>query len=284
MPVCHICGKKVRNIEYHLIGEKHKDKISNMMREGYSILFLSKNSSELFGEKISYDMISTTCKHHGIKIPSLKDTANSQITRNLYKDTVEKTYGHGIHNVSQSELIKEKKNNTNLDRYGVINPFQREEVKKKSKETLYQKYGVFNPVELPWNTKNNGRLSRPHKKVSDYLTTINITHENDKPGLFRKFNDDLGRIYSPIPDIFIPNKNIVIEIFGDRWHMNPKLYNSSDIVVFFDGPHTGAEVWAGDEIRNNHILTFVVDIIVLWEYDIKHNFSSIKQMLLERLT
>jgi len=149
MPVCHICGKIVRNIDYHLIGEQYKDKISDMILAGYSILYLSKNSLTLFGEKISYDMISTTCKHHGIKIPSLKDTANSRITRDLYKSTVEKTYGHGITNVSQSKLIKEKKNNTNLDRYGVINPFQREEVKQKSKETLYKKYGVLNPVELP---------------------------------------------------------------------------------------------------------------------------------------
>lgn len=284
MPICHLCGKKVKNIEYHLIGEKHTNKIRDMMLAGYSILYLSNNSVELFGEKISYDMITTTCKHHQIKIPSLKDTANSQITRDLYKNTIEKTYGHGISNVSQSKIVKEKKNNTNLRRYGVINPFQREEVKKKSKETLYQKYGVYNTFELPWYTQNIGRLSRPHKKVSDYLTTVNIAHENDKAGLFRKFNDNLGRVYSPIPDIFIPNKNIVIEIFGDWWHMNPKLYNSSDIVMFFDGPHSGAEVWARDEIRKNHILTFGFDIIVIWEYDIKHNFDSIKQMLFKRLT
>jgi G:T-mismatch repair DNA endonuclease (very short patch repair protein) len=267
-----------------LIGEKHKDKISDMISTGYSILHLSTNSVELFGEKISYDMISTTCKHNNIKIPSLKDTANSQITRDLYKSTVEKTYGSGIINVSQSKLIKEKKNNTNLDRYGVINPFQREEVKQKSKETLYQKYGVFNPVELPCHTKNNGRFSKPHKKISDFLHTRAIEHENDKPGLFRKFNDDLKRVYSPIPDIFIPDKNIVIEIFGDRWHMNPQIYHESDIVVFFDGPHTAAEVWAGEKIRNNHIRYFGVDIIIIWEYDIKHNLEEIKLMLTERLT
>ena len=284
MPVCHICGKKVRNIEYHLIGEKHKNKINSMVNSGYSILCLSKNSLDLFGEKISYDMIVTTCKHHSIKIPGLKDTANSQITRDLYKSTVEKTYGYGIKNVSQSELIKEKKNNTNLDRYGVINPFQRKEVKQKSKETLYQKYGVFNPVELPWYTKNNGRFSKPHKTISDFLHVLGIEHENDKAGLFRKFNDDLKKVYSPIPDIFITNKNIVIEIFGDRWHMNPRIYHESDVVVFFDGEHTASEVWLGDEIRNNHIRYFGVDIIVIWEYDIKHNFEDIKLMLTEKLT
>lgn len=284
MPVCHICSKTVRNLEYHLIGEKYKDKIASLIDEGYSILYLSKNSIELFGEKISYDMITTTCKHNGIHVPSLKDTANSKITRNLYKSTVERIYGDGIYNVSQSNSIKEKKNNTNLDRYGVINPFQRSDVKQKSKETLYQKYGVLNPVELSWYKKNNGRFSRPHKKVSNFLMSQNIAHDNDRAGLFRKYNDDLRRVYSPIPDIFVSVKNTVIEIFGDRWHMNPKLYHGSDVVVFFDGPHTAAEVWKGDEIRNIHIRSFGVDIIVIWEYDIKHNFDSVKQLLLERLT
>lgn len=142
---------------------------------------------------------------------------------------------------------------------------------------------MLNPVELPWYTKNNGRFSRPHEKVSEFLTSRGIEHDNDRAGLFRKFNDDLCRVYSPIPDIFISSKNLVIEIFGDRWHMNPNLYHDSDIVVFFDGPHTAAEIWTGDEIRNNHIQSFGVDIIVLWEYDIKYNFNTVKQILLERL-
>ena len=66
--------------------------------------------------------------------------------------------------------------------------------------------------------------------------------------------------------------------------MNPRIYHESDVVVFFDGEHTASEVWLGDEIRNNHIRYFGVDIIVIWEYDIKHNFEDIKLMLTEKLT
>lgn len=283
MPVCHICSKTVRNLEYHLVGEKHKNKIAELLANGYSILYLSANSLELFGEKISYDMITTTCKHHGIHRPSLKDTANSKITRSLYRSTVQQIYGAGIYNVSQSTKIKEKKNTTNLDKYGVINPFQREEVKQKSRETLFEKYGVLNPVELPWYTRNNGRFSKPHKKVSEFLSSNGIAHDNDRAGLFRKFNDTFHKIYSPIPDIFVPHKNVVIEIFGDRWHMNPKIYHGSDIGIFFNGPHAASEIWARDKIRNAHIQSFGVDIIIIWEYDIKHDFEAVKQMLRERL-
>jgi hypothetical protein len=282
MPICGICNKKVRSLEYHLLGEKYITSIKELIESGYSILYLSNNSLSLFGEKISYDILSTTCRHHGIKIPTLKDTANSKITRKLYQSTVESIYGIGITNVSQHSSVKEKKNNTNLNRYGVANPFQREEIKEKSKNTLFKKYGVFNPVELPWYSKNNGRFSRPHKKVSQLLTELGVFHENDKAGMFRKYNEELGRIYSPIPDIYVPSKNTVIEIFGDRWHMNPKLYIESDIVHFFDGPHTAKEVWVGDQIRNNHILLFGVDILVIWEYDIKHSLEQVKFLLKEK--
>ena len=65
--------------------------------------------------------------------------------------------------------------------------------------------------------------------------------------------------------------------------MNPNIYYDSDIVMFFDGPHSAAEVWAGDEIRNDHIRSFGIDLIVIWEYNIKHNFDEVKQMLLEKL-
>jgi very-short-patch-repair endonuclease len=265
------------------MGEPYVDRVKELLDVGHSILHLSNNSVSLFGEKISYDILSTTCRHHNIKIPTLKDTANSKITRSLYKATVESVYGKGITNVSQSTGIKEKKNNTNLARYGVENPFQRPEIKEKSKDTLYKKYGVFNPCELPNYTRNNGRFSKPHKKVSEFLSSQNILHENDKAGMFRKYNEDMKRVYSPIPDIFIPDKRIVIEIFGDRWHMNPTIYFETDIVDFFDGPHTAKEVWHGDQIRNNHIMTFGVDILVIWEYDIKHNFEQVKQVIKERL-
>lgn len=283
MPICHLCNKKVRNLEYHLVGEPYVGLIKTLLESGHSVLYLSSNSVEIFGEKITYDILTTTCHHHNIKLPTLKDTANSSVTRKLYKNTVESIYGSGITNVSQSPAIKKKKNDTNLLRYGVENPFQREDIKEKSKETLFDTYGVYNPIELPWYQKNNGRFSKPHKKVSDFLIEQNILHYNDKAGMFRKYNNDLSKTYSPIPDIFIPHKKLVIEIFGDRWHMNPKFYFESDIVDFFDGPHSAKEVWEGDQIRNEHIKSFGVDILVIWEYDIKHNFEQVKQLIIESI-
>lgn len=49
---------------------------------------------------------------------------------------------YGVENASQSEIIKEKKRNTNIQNYGVENVFQSEEIKQKIKKTNLEKYGI----------------------------------------------------------------------------------------------------------------------------------------------
>lgn len=70
---------------------------------------------------------------------------------------------------------------------------------------MLDKYGVSNAIHLP-RKNSTGRLSKPHKKVSEKLLELGIQHENDPTGLFSKFNSKLNKEYCPIPDIYIPSK------------------------------------------------------------------------------
>jgi len=284
MPICHICKKKVPKLEYHLLAEQFANTILEMLSSGYSVLYLNKNSKTLFGIELSYTRIQVVLNHRNLSSPTLRDTANSKVVRDLYKQTVEEKYGSGITNVSQALEIKCKKDKTNLERYGVTNPFQRPEIIKKSKETLFTNYGVYHSCDIPNRPGRSGRYSAPHRKISQYLTDIGVSHVNDYPGMFRKFNTNLGRYYSPIPDIFIPEINLVIEVFGDRWHMNPNMYYETDVVKFFAGFYTAKEVWEGEQIRNEHIKSFGVDLLIIWEYDIKHNLIETKTRLMEKIS
>lgn len=287
---CQYCLKakpkldhKCRSIKTQSELDSVKDKIVQLLDSGHATNFIAINSKDLLGFKSSNQRIIFFCKRHNIKRRTIKEAANSAITRNLYRKTVEKLYGPNITNVSQSERIKEKKINVNLERYGVENPFQREEVKEKSKATMLERFGVEHPIHIADRKNANGRLSKPHKKISDYLTEINVDHINDFPGKFMKFNEVFQRKYSPIPDIFIPEKNIVIEIYGDRWHMNPQMYTDTDVVRFFDGEKMGKECWEHDKIRIDHLTSFGVEVIIIWESEIKKDFSAIKQLLREKL-
>jgi len=88
--------------------------------------------------------------------------------------------------------------------------------------------------------------------------------------LFYKFNDELNKEYSPIPDIWIPEKNLVIEIYGDYWHANPNMYKSEDIFYTYDGKISAKDIWLRDDIRIKHIQNFNVFILLLWEQQIKN--------------
>lgn len=289
---CVYCLKETKNILHKCRSQfiqtqldEIKDKIIYLLNQGYATSYIANNSEELLGIITTNDRLIFFCKRHSISRRTLKDAANSKVTRELYKKFVEKKYGEGITNVSQSTTVKEKKKQTNIDRYGVENPFQRTEIKNKIKNILLEKYGVENPIHILGRKHfaNNTRFTRPHKKISEWLTAKGIIHLNDATGMFKNYNEYLKRNYCPIPDIFIPDKNIIIEIYGDRWHMNPKIYKSTDVVRFFTGELSAIQVWKFDENRIKHLKFFVNDIIILWEDEIKKEFVRITDMLESRL-
>ena len=54
---------------------------------------------------------------------------------------------YGCDNPFQSQEIKQKIADSNLQKYGVVNPTQNEEIRKKQKSTCLEKYGVENPFQ-----------------------------------------------------------------------------------------------------------------------------------------
>lgn len=284
---CKWCGrqisKKLTQETHTCRSKKLYEKISDVEEQivecilkGHSLLHIAKHSKLMFGVELSRKNLEYICKWHNLKIPNIKQSANSITTRAEYKKTMLEKYG--VENVSQASKIKDKKNQTNIFRYGVTNPFQRDCVKEQSRATMLRKYGVENPIHLP-RIKSNGRLSKPHKKVSNLLSSLGIDHINDATGKFPKYNDFLNRIYCPIPDIFIPEKNLVIEIYGTRWHMDPRIYSASDVVRFFIGERTAQEIWNIDADRISHIKSFGVDVEIIWEHDIKTNWDNVVKQI-----
>ena len=65
------------------------------------------------------------------------------------EDTCTKRYGKGIINVFQSEEVKEKIKDTNLERHGAENPFGSKEIQDKIKGTWQKNYGegIINPFQ-----------------------------------------------------------------------------------------------------------------------------------------
>ena len=284
--LCNYCNKQMSSTKMHTCSSSKKQKlleireynIRNLIEKNeYSIYEIVNNSEELFGIDIGYGSLLNFCKNNNIKLKNLKESANSSRVRNKYVKTVNERYG--VDNVSQSIIIKNKKEETCFKEYGVINPFQIFEVKEKSKKTMLEKYGVENAGNIPNIERNNGRISKIHRKVSDYLTILNIDHDNEIGIIFKKYNELLKRFYSPVVDIFIEEKNVVIEIYGDRWHCNPNMYYAEDIVQLWNGNSTAEQIWVYDKSRIQQIESFGMKVIILWENDINKNFDNVKSIL-----
>ena len=232
--------------------------------------------------RINRGHINKQLKKFGIKIPSVKDSSNSKHVRNKYKQTCIERYG-AENALSYGTEIFHKRNKTVEKKYGVKNVFQDNDVKKKIKKTIFEKYGVDSPTKILGTRKNFGRKSRVHITVEKWLDENQIKFDSEKiENRLRLYNEDLGRFYQPRPDIIIKELNLIIEIYGNRWHANPKMYNDNDLIYTWMGEKTAKEIRNNNKIREKHINAAGYKVFVLWEYDIKNNASSnIKEKLLE---
>jgi very-short-patch-repair endonuclease len=67
-------------------------------------------------------------------------------------------------------------------------------------------------------------------------------------------------------DIFIPEKNLVIECFGDYWHMNPSKYSCHDYNS--STKRTAEEQWKKDKNRKLFMERNGYKVVELWESEI----------------
>lgn len=64
-------------------------------------------------------------------------------------------------------------------------------------------------------------------------------------------------------DYYLDDFNIVIEYFGNYWHMNPKLYSSNEYNSRIK--KTASEIWIDDRNRLTKIKEICNSIIIIWE-------------------
>lgn len=225
-------------------------------------------AKELNSEAIDVRAILRYAKNFGIKTKSVAESAQSSKTRDRFKKTCLNKYG-AENCLSKNTTAYKRRNKTVKKKYGVVNVFQLEDVKQKSRNTLFERYGVHNPVDLPFRKNNNGRKSKEHKIVEEFLEQYGIRFESEANSKFRKYNEEFGRIYSPIPDIFIEDKKLIIEINGDYWHANPNKYKPGDMIKRFKGFISAKAIWDKDLIRKRHLESFDNRVIYIWTSQIK---------------
>jgi G:T-mismatch repair DNA endonuclease (very short patch repair protein) len=118
-----------------------------------------------------------------------------------------------------------------------------------------------------------GKISKSQKEIHEFLS------KNTKKAILEKRIILNNKTF--YADIFIPQKNIIVEYNGDYWHCNPEKYESS-----YFHPHykkTAREVWAKDNNRQKLLENNGYKIIIIWENDYKNNKEKILNKIIEKL-
>lgn len=151
-------------------------------------------------------------------------------------------YGEEVGLKKYKERCEKISYSNTLDFY--INKFGEIEGTKKYNNSII-KFLTYKPV------------SKASNKINDILNNLNIEYEVEYKIINKKQ-------YYYIVDYFLPKYNICIEFYGDFWHCNPSIYESS-----YYHPYkkmSAKEIWDYDYNRCKYIIDKLdCSIILIWE-------------------
>ena len=220
----------------------------------------------------------TSLQKYGTPYHTSKD---STIRQKIF-DGVKNKYG--VDNIFQSEEIKEKIKQTNLQRYGVEYISQSPTVKQHLKETVRKKYGVDNVFQVPEiidkinrTRQKSGVHMHTSKLADDFLVQLAQLIPDNKHVYYHPKSKEYCIYYNKklyCYDFVDSIHKKCIEINGNYWHANPKLY-SSDWV----NPHsqlTAMQIWERDEEKYTIMREQRnYDVLVIWEDEIKNDITAV---------
>jgi G:T-mismatch repair DNA endonuclease (very short patch repair protein) len=124
----------------------------------------------------------------------------------------------------------------------------------KVKKTNLERYGTENVGHL---AKSSSR-SKKEKRLENLLKGYCI---NERVGPYK-------------PDYLNEDKKHIIEVYGDYWHCNPKLFK--DDFYHLQLKQTAAEKWAADNQRKSYLESLGYIVTVVWESDLDKFIEQIK--------
>lgn len=104
-------------------------------------------------------------------------------------------------------------------------------------------------------------VSQLEKSTIPYVEQFGFIHSTNR-------NDNKKRIGKYWPDFIHKDENIILEIFGDYWHCNPKRYPNPNEYLPQLGRTVG-EIWEKDKQKIETYKELGYTTIIIWENDIK---------------
>jgi G:T-mismatch repair DNA endonuclease (very short patch repair protein) len=252
-------------------------------------------------------------KFYNIPKRSHSEARKTKATIKRLENSLKKKYGNEITNISQIKAVKDKKKQTFLKNYGVDNIWKSKKYCDWLNDYMIINYGVkriHGDNSWGWkNLKNFEKEKRIEKlwlgrdgwwsslndeekceiivKLSKSSSTIKCSKIETKVG------DALNRLHigykkwynigRKIFDFKIEKTNILIEVNGDFWHANPKLFSSNDLVNFPTKPVLAKEIWEKDKHKQLIAEQKGYKVIYIWESELNKMSNMELDMWIEKI-
>lgn len=283
----HGITKERTDIKYDFISYNFNELCDEMLLRD---LYIDKlYSLPMFNSEFGIDSKSLTflLDYFNIERRGISESA-CKISTEKYKKTVLDRYG--VDNVSKLEHIKQKKRNTILHNYGVDNIWKHPSYYKLCETAIYEKYNMTLSEFRSLKSKNVWKQKSPSERIEWLNSSIHHPNTIRKSGGYTissletrvsSILDELLVSYETqfyikdhnakckLYDFHIKNTNILIEVQGDFWHANPKIYKQSDELIFPSGRITVRDIHSRDvykfdiAYKNGYVVKYI------WESDMK---------------
>jgi len=197
-----------------------------------------------------------------------------------------------VENCSQTDEVKEKKKKTFLKHYGVDNIRKWKPFYDYIDKVIQEKYGISKSKLLSikgkefWEkltdkqkeerlrksmlsdegqqkahqNKKGYNSSKLETRIEEILKENNITYTSQ----FIIKKNKKRRFY----DFYLNEYKIIIEVNGDYWHANPKIYKPNDIIHYCFGMKKAKEIWKRDEEKRLIAENKGYKVIYIWEKEL----------------
>lgn len=227
----------------------------------------------------------TTCKE---KYGAINPLSKGTEPFNKRNNTIQERYG--VNNVYQVQSVIDKITETHLLKYGAKRLTDGQKISDTRNNFTSEKWKEINAKTKQtrdnWTDeekkKNSEKISTAVKKwwanISDEMLESIFFPSGKMNKLESRISAALTRISVPFTyskfvakkqfDFRIHETNILIEVNGDFWHANPRIYKSTDTVKIPNGNTTAENIWNKDKKKKQLAESYGYKVLYLWEYDI----------------
>lgn len=262
-----------------------------------SIVNIIKTAYDDDHDIICWSSVSKILKRNNIQIRNVEDSKKILSSETQRKATCIEKYG-AEHIWSKNSSLYQSKIQNCLDRYGAKNIFASKYFKDKityNDEYWINKYGITrnellsNKAKFMWDNYDDDQKI-DHLSRSMWSNRVNQKGKSMLEESFIKecsnhLSKDIIPQYRITPyfvDGLISGTNIIVEVFGDYWHCNPKFYKKDDIISFPGGKSKVEDIWIKDKKRLDYLVDMGYVVFIFWECDIRsknYDFEAIENKI-----